>query len=70
MAFKANKIEVGKEISKKKSPSFDYKEFLLTKEEAIFIVKKLRESEYKGLEFQNYYHVMVKLEKILNAKDS
>ena len=69
MAFKANKIEVGKEISKKKSPSFDLKQFLLTKEEAIFIVKKLRESEYKGLEFQNYYHVMVKLEKILNSKD-
>ena len=70
MAFKANKIEVGKEISKKKSPSFDLKQFLLTKEEALFIVKKLRESEYKGLEFQNYYRVMVKLEKILNNKDS
>lgn len=69
MAFKANKIEVGEDLSKRKtSPSLDlrYKDILLSKDEAMFIVQKFRDTEFKGLEFQKYYQIMVKLEKILN----
>lgn len=70
MAFKANKVEVGGDLSKRKSsPSLDlkHKELLLSKEEALFIVQKFRDTEFKGVEFQNYYNIMVKLEKILNS---
>ena len=70
MAFKAYKVEVGEDLSKRKtSPSLDlrYKDILLSKDEAMFIVQKFRDTEFKGLEFQKYYQIMVKLEKILNS---
>lgn len=70
MAFKANKVEVGGDLSQRKTtPSLDlrYKDILLSKEEAMFIVQKFRDTEFKGLEFQKYYQIMVKLEKILNS---
>ena len=37
----------------------------LTKEDAAFIIAKLRQAEYKGSEFEQFYTIMTKLQKIL-----
>ena len=39
--------------------------FGLTKEEASFIIAKLRQAEYKGSEFEQFYSIMQKLQKFL-----
>ena len=37
----------------------------LTKEESAFIIAKLRQAEYKGSEFEQFYTIMQKLQKSL-----
>ena len=37
----------------------------LTKEDAQFIIAKLRQAEYKGSEFEQFYNIMTKLQKLL-----
>ena len=37
----------------------------LTKEETAFIIAKLRQAEYKGSEFEQFYTIMQKLQKSL-----
>jgi len=37
----------------------------LTKEDAAFIIAKLRQAEYKGSEFEQFYTIMTKLQKLL-----
>jgi hypothetical protein len=37
----------------------------LSKEEAAFIIAKLRQAEYKGSEFEQFYTIMTKLQKLL-----
>jgi hypothetical protein len=37
----------------------------LSSEDAAFIIAKLRQSEYKGSEFEQFYTIMTKLQKLL-----
>ena len=37
----------------------------LTGEDAAFIIAKLRQAEYKGSEFEQFYTIMTKLQKLL-----
>ena len=37
----------------------------LSKEDAAFIIAKLRQAEYKGSEFEQFYTIMTKLQKLL-----
>ena len=37
----------------------------LTAEDAAFIIAKLRQAEYKGSEFEQFYTIMTKLQKLL-----
>lgn len=37
---------------------------LLTKQEADFIISKMRQATYKGTEFEQYYFILEKLQKI------
>lgn len=41
---------------------------LLTKEEAAFVISKLRQSTYQGSEFEQFYQVMTKLSDIVEKK--
>lgn len=41
---------------------------LLTKEEAGFVITKLRQSTYQGSEFEQFYQVMSKLTDIVEKK--
>ena len=38
---------------------------VLTKDDAQFIIAKLRQAEYKGSEFEQFYTIMQKLQKFL-----
>jgi 2-hydroxy-3-keto-5-methylthiopentenyl-1-phosphate phosphatase len=37
---------------------------LFTKEEATFLISKLRQANYQGVEFETFYQIMSKLSKI------
>ena len=37
----------------------------LSKEDAAFIIAKLRQADYKGSEFEQFYTIMTKLQKLL-----
>jgi hypothetical protein len=41
---------------------------LITKEEAAFVITKLRQADYKGSEFEQFYQVMAKLSDIVGKK--
>jgi len=56
MAIKGNRTFKGDE---KKSPPK-----VLTKQEADFIISKMRQATYKGTEFEQYYFILEKLQKI------
>jgi len=52
-------VEVPKVISNVQNTSN------LTGEDAAFIIAKLRQAEYKGSEFEQFYTIMTKLQKLL-----
>jgi len=39
---------------------------ILSKEEAMFIASKIQQANFKGVEFETYQQVMVKLKKIID----
>jgi len=39
---------------------------ILSKEEAMFIASKIQQANFKGIEFETYQQVMVKLKKIID----
>ena len=53
-------IEKPKVISRAK----EQKKELFTKEEATFLISKLRQANYQGVEFETFYQIMSKLSKI------
>jgi len=53
-------VEQPKVISRAKK---EVKE-LFTKEEATFLISKLRQANYQGTEFETFYQIMSKLSKI------
>lgn len=56
MAIKGNRTIKGGD--KKASPN------VLTRQEADFIIGKMRQANYKGSEFEQYYFILEKLQKI------
>ena len=43
---------------------------LLTEKEAAFIIAKLRQAQYTGVEFEQFYLIMSKLQEIVEKKST
>jgi hypothetical protein len=41
---------------------------LLTEKEAAFVISKLRQAQYTGLEFEQFYLIMTKLQNVVEKK--
>jgi hypothetical protein len=61
---KASQIEQVTQPEPVKIPKVSTKSDI-TKEDAAFIIAKLRQAEYKGSEFEQFYTIMTKLQKLL-----
>lgn len=60
-----DKVEAQKVVTKEKTPIVKN---TLTDKEAAFIVTKLRQATYQGTEFEVFYQVMTKLQKLTENK--
>jgi hypothetical protein len=60
-----DKVESKKVDTKATTPTVDS---TLTDKEAAFVVTKLRQATYQGTEFEVFYQVMAKLQKIAEKK--
>lgn len=43
---------------------------LLTEKEAAFVISKLRQAQYTGLEFEQFYLIMSKLQSVVEKKST
>lgn len=67
MAFKPNKLVTGTEAQEKLAKDQIAKS-ALTDKEIQFIITKLRQANYTGVEFEFFYTVFSKLSALLNKK--
>jgi len=62
---KQPKVEQAVNVEVPKVTNIVQKTSNLTGEDAAFIIAKLRQAEYKGSEFEQFYTIMTKLQKLL-----
>ncbi len=55
------------EKAKDVSPSSTSEKQIFTPAEAAFLVSKLRQAQYSGAEFEQFYQIMAKLTKLANT---
>ena len=55
------------EKAKDVSPSSTPQNEMFTPAEAAFLVSKLRQAQYTGVEFEQFYQIMAKLTKLANT---
>jgi len=56
-----------KEKTKDVIPSSTSQKHMFTPAEAAFLVSKLRQAQYSGAEFEQFYQIMAKLTKLANT---